>query len=56
MVERVQQLVDGASENLDDLLAGENAAIYRNDPVFMLVVDQVQQAARVLLGEEEEED
>jgi len=47
-VKQACDLVVEARENLELLLAGELAAIYRNDPVFMLAVELVEKAVLVL--------
>ena len=46
----VAVILSGVSEHLDDLQQGDSGPVYRNDPMFMLVVDEVERALRLLDG------
>ena len=48
MNERVVALLHAAEAELEACLRGECAAIYRNDPSFMLALDEVQTVNRLL--------
>lgn len=46
----VSEILGGVEEKLEDLQLGDLGPVLRNDPVFMLVVDEVARAVRVLDG------
>jgi len=50
MRSEVSVILAGVEEKLDDLQQGDMGPVLRNDPVFMLVVDEVARAGRLLDG------
>lgn len=50
--QRVQALLLSARSNLEDLLDGDSSAVYRNAPVFMLVIELVEKAEALVDSEE----
>jgi hypothetical protein len=47
-VRKAHGLVSAAESNLKDLLSGADAAVYRNDPVFMLSLELLERAGDIL--------